>query len=1276
MQIYLDADNTLVADYPIATDTSHIQWLSNNIVSIKPTTISSAGTYYVLISSGAFVGVNSDQPYAGSMNSTTAYRFKVVNLAGTPQFPYGSSATDVDADAPISLQMKFNRPMQNNQGFIYVKRKSNDSVIAAINSSSQGAVAIDNTTLPGESIITIPLPLKLENSTEYYVVIDPGTFKDTMGNPYTGLTDKTVWTFLTEEMFDITPPAVVSFTPTNGGTLGQLNGGISIAFNEKVYAGTGNVTIKKLPDNGASSLFCSIPVYTSAVTIDAATGKIVTIKPTDYTCPAFVNGTSYKVEIGNNAFRDATGNYYAGVSGSWTFTAIADTVPPVPTTYSPAVSAVSVPLNTTIFSITFNEEVTIAGSSNGVLFPQANVNSVTNLSLSQDSDKKKVIFTKTGGADLLPSTRYAITVPNGVIKDIAGNSFAGILNPYQWAFDTSVAGAIPTLTKAEMEGSTIVLTYSDQLDTTKVPYASNFYVTVNNVSQPVSNVSITSNQVRVTLQNGVIVGQVVKISYYPDSYSAAKRIQSLQQKEAVSFVSRDVTNTADTTLPRPISGTAAGVIVTLNFNKTLAALANAAAKDQFYINWGGQYVYPSAIAINGSLVVLTLPPVTSTSGNITVNYSPSSYPLRDTAGNPVSAFSGFQVLNPNDTTPPTFTSAIAVGNKITLYYNEALRSNVLPVLSSYSVLVNGTAWSISAVAISNTSVELTLSQSVTNGSAVILSYNPSTNPVADLAGNPAAAINGYQITGVGVNKATLMSAVLNGSVLALNYSAALSNASIPYTSQYSVKADGNYVSLANVSVSGSQVFLTLSSAVTTSQRLTVSYFNSGNSLKDLTGQIADTFTDFLVSNQSTNSGLPDYLESNGSNGYRMNSRAVSTSSSQTASGRTAKKYTVDGDKLTAAFTLLKTASGISTPRITLQVPSTEAGAVVSVPIKSIVDSVGKVSNGIVTVEYDGSTFDFPLNALSYTQLVQASGNNIANAQIVLKIERTTNAALSSLVASQGGQVLGSMIDFSAFVNSNGTEKEITEYEKYVNRSITVNSSGSTTDIAVVRLDVESGDLNYVPTRIESSGSTIKVNFSRKGNSTYAVVKRSNFAFNDMTTHWARADVNTLASKFIVEGTAKLKFDPAKSITRADFAEYIARGMGLTGNRSAASKYKDIGMTGTVAAYIGAVSTAGIVQGDSSGKFRPNDPITREEMATILVRAMKYAGYQTSPSSTALNSFKDKSKISSWAKDGVAISVTAGFIKGNTPTTVNPKANATRAEAAIMIKRFLEYVDFL
>lgn len=113
------------------------------------------------------------------------------------------------------------------------------------------------------------------------------------------------------------------------------------------------------------------------------------------------------------------------------------------------------------------------------------------------------------------------------------------------------------------------------------------------------------------------------------------------------------------------------------------------------------------------------------------------------------------------------------------------------------------------------------------------------------------------------------------------------------------------------------------------------------------------------------------------------------------------------------------------------------------------------------------------------------------------------------------------------------------------------------------------------------------------------------------------------------------------------------------------------------AYIGAAAEAGIITGNTDGTFRPDRPITREQMAIMMVRAMNYGGQPVvlnTSAASALSKFNDSKKIQS--KDSVAKAVQEGIIQGMTSKTFVPQGNATRAQAAVMLKRVLDKLGYL
>ena len=99
----------------------------------------------------------------------------------------------------------------------------------------------------------------------------------------------------------------------------------------------------------------------------------------------------------------------------------------------------------------------------------------------------------------------------------------------------------------------------------------------------------------------------------------------------------------------------------------------------------------------------------------------------------------------------------------------------------------------------------------------------------------------------------------------------------------------------------------------------------------------------------------------------------------------------------------------------------------------------------------------------------------------------------------------------------------------------------------------------------------------------------------------------------------------------------------------------------------------IVLGYPGGFFKPDGPVIREEVMTILYRYAKYKELDTS-ATTDLSDYADMGNNSSWALDAMRWAVAEGIIQGRTPTTIVPQGTSTRAEIAMIFKRYIE--DFL
>jgi hypothetical protein len=177
-------------------------------------------------------------------------------------------------------------------------------------------------------------------------------------------------------------------------------------------------------------------------------------------------------------------------------------------------------------------------------------------------------------------------------------------------------------------------------------------------------------------------------------------------------------------------------------------------------------------------------------------------------------------------------------------------------------------------------------------------------------------------------------------------------------------------------------------------------------------------------------------------------------------------------------------------------------------------------------------------------------------------------------------------------------------------------------------------------------------------------------FKDVpTNHWAKQDIELMATLGIVKGVGKDTFKPNDKVTRAEFTAFIQRALDLPLPDTNSPEFLDVSQNAWFYTPVKAVSAANIIKGTKRDYFEPYRFITREEMATVIMRAYMFTAGSLYQNPGPLT-FTDASQISSWAKDAVAVSVKLGVVKGINEQHFNPKGQATRAQAVVMIKRLL------
>ncbi|CAM2933770.1 Ig-like domain-containing protein [Paenibacillus sediminis] len=1125
--------------------------------------------YEIQLPDGAFIG-----NVSGNNSAAYKWTFTTVGDNAVPtviQYTPAASATGVALNDPLKIQ--FSEPVVKGTGSIRLKRVSD-------NNETTIDVAANNVTIDSNPASVTISNLQLQAGTRYYVLMDPGVFTDVEGNPFAGISAADTWTFTTAGG---AATSIQSKSPQSG-TLGVAKTTkLQLNFNRNVYPANGSIVIYK--SNGGQ-LVKSIPVTSTQVTGGGT--PVITIDPG----VTFEENTQYYVTVSDTAFVDDGANPVAGITSTsgWTFTIAGSASPLTISSLSPSDGSTNVPLNSELV-ITFNREV--QSGTGTVQVKKAGTNVITPSTISVTASNQKEVRVKfPSGLD--PDSTYVVDIVKDTFKDQLGNTYAGLSGSTSWSFRTVTSDRQPpVLQSAQMiNNTTIRLAYNELLDSSVALLASSFSVTVNNEARNVSSAMVSGDSVYIYLDPGVAVGQDIKISYS----AGIRAVQDLGKNMAASFAQKQVTNSIDSVLPKPKDGYVSGNTLYLYFNNTLAS-PSPYAYTQFTVSADGVNRNIKSISQTGSTIILYLDSSVTNGQIVKVSYNPGSNPIQDNRGLNISAFTDYFVRNANDTKAPEFTGAEGSDKKVILTYNEALKTDYVPMKSQFSVLVNNLPVYVTEVLIQDNKVSLTLATTLTSttNNTVTISYVP----------------------GTGTSR-----------LVDLNYNSA------------------GYINLQPVNLSGSNL---------------IPVQNTTNMPGQTTGYL----------------GTLDRSEF-GTQMAILKSDAAAVSADQSRYGVPVHKYTIDPSKLKSAYDYVLT-NNTGAKAVVFEVPASESAADVSVPLKSLEDTYYRDNGTSFAVRHGDAVYYLPLKKVKFSDVAKGFNTNSSAVNLLIRIERLSpNSSITfrDQLTKSGGQFITDPIEF--YVAADATYPSYQKMDLnllgdyYVRTQKSVPSSKS----ALVRFDGSVGQIAYVPTTIENAGSYNILHGKTNGNWTVAAVSNNKY-FGDIDKHWAQDAISELAAKYIVEGHTEQGFEPNKNITRAEFATYMAKALGLSGDQYTARRFRDIPYASPVGSYIGAAAKAGIVSGNTDATFKPNSYITREQMAVMMVRAMEYTGYTTylsdSPGNT-LRAFKDRSKIQ--YPDVIAKAFKEGIIQGVSKNTFQPKGNVTRAQAAVMIKRTLEKIGYL
>src|SRR5450830_282140 len=184
---------------------------------------------------------------------------------------------------------------------------------------------------------------------------------------------------------------------------------------------------------------------------------------------------------------------------------------------------------------------------------------------------------------------------------------------------------------------------------------------------------------------------------------------------------------------------------------------------------------------------------------------------------------------------------------------------------------------------------------------------------------------------------------------------------------------------------------------------------------------------------------------------------------------------------------------------------------------------------------------------------------------------------------------------------------------------------------------------------------------------FSLIPANTFAVaaSDISDHWAQVKIQSWMDKGLIKGYPDGTFKPDQNVTRAEFMTLANRAFGYTA--VVPITYTDVKTGSWYAPKVAKAKAAGYISGYPDGTMKPENPITREEVATIVARIKNLTS-----DANAADKYPDAAKIGSWSKGGVGAVTSAKIMQGYPDGSFKPQGLMTRAEVVVASDNALQY----
>lgn len=428
----------------------------------------------------------------------------------------------------------------------------------------------------------------------------------------------------------------------------------------------------------------------------------------------------------------------------------------------------------------------------------------------------------------------------------------------------------------------------------------------------------------------------------------------------------------------------------------------------------------------------------------------------------------------------------------------------------------------------------------------------------------------------------------------------------------------------------------------------------------------DTIKWFYTDDYTTETGYEpgDWQDSDTSPKDTLVSKEVAVTA-QTDAGGKATAVADSGDIAAALSSAVKSAGGNLAEVQVVVALAKDAASLETTLEQAAVKSLADAGHVQLTIESGLGAMTFDHDALA--GLVKGAG---AQDDVVFTMTHVDESALSDRVRT----AVGDHTAFALGVTVGGTEKRDFDGVVTVFLPYALPSGVKAEALTVYQLG-EDGALEQ-RIGVQYDAARKGYGFTTDSLSLFMVAPvglDTGLPFGDVQGHWAYQAMQYVYDEGLMAGIGADQFDPDGNTTRAMLVTVLYR---CAGEPSVAtgSTFTDVPSGQWYTDAVCWASGHGIVTGYGNGIFGAEDEITREQLATILMRYAAWSKLETG-SGNELSAYTDADQTSDWALDALEWANAQALITGTTATTLDPGGTATRAQAATVLMRFAEgYAD--